>query len=91
MLDGQAGQDVGTVLHYLQTRPDVHAGRLALVGSSMGAQDDEFIPYSVSERLHAAASQDSRLWLLDSGGHSEPPHDPQVQRAVADWLQEKLN
>lgn len=54
------------------------------------ARDDEFIPYAVSQRLHAAAGEDSRLWLLDSGGHSGPHHDPQVQRAVADWLQEKL-
>jgi pimeloyl-ACP methyl ester carboxylesterase len=170
-LDGQAWQDVGTALAYLQTRPEVDAERLALVGSSMGAhnglraaaeypllrtvvafntapgellklgllsadywyaiqfmggkvrvalpdyllylegediydlpsrirprpiffihaRDDPFIPYSVSERLHAAASEDSRLWLLDSGGHSGPRHDPQVQRAVADWLREKLN
>lgn len=169
-LDGQAWQDVGTALAYLQTRQEVDAERLALVGSSMGAhnglraavhypllravvaftaapsellktglltanywyaiqfmggqvrvtlpdyllylegediydlpsrirprpiffihaRDDEFIPYKVSERLHAAASDDSRLWLLDSGGHSGPRHDPHVQRAVADWLREKL-
>jgi len=54
------------------------------------ARDDDFIPYTVSERLHAAAATGSRLWLLDSGGHSGPRHDPQAQRAVADWLREKL-
>jgi pimeloyl-ACP methyl ester carboxylesterase len=54
------------------------------------ARDDEFIPYTVSERLHAVASEDSRLWLLDSGGHRGPRHDPQVQRAMAEWLREKL-
>jgi hypothetical protein len=169
-LDGEAWQDVGTALDYLQTRPEVDGERLALVGTSMGAhnglraaaeysvlrtmvlfntapgkllrlgllnanywyaiqmsgghvrvalpdyllylegediydlpsrirprpiffihaRDDQFIPYTVSEKLHAAASEDSRLWLLDSGGHSGPHHDPQVQRAVADWLREKL-
>lgn len=169
-LDGFAWQDVGTAVDELLARPEVDGGRIALVGSSMGAhnglraaaeypqlravvafntapgellkvglldaeywhaihlsggrvrvalpeyllylegediydlparirprpvffihaRDDEFIPYTVSERLHSVASEDSRLWLLDSGGHRGPRHDPQVQRAVADWLREKL-
>ena len=169
-LDSEAWQDVGTALEYLKTRSEVDAGRIALVGSSMGAhnglraaaeytslctlvvfntapsevlkqgllnadywhwvhlsggqvrvalpdyllylenndifdlpariqprpvffihaRDDEFVPYTVSERLHAAASEGSRLWLLDSGGHSGPRHDPDVQRVVAEWLREKL-
>jgi pimeloyl-ACP methyl ester carboxylesterase len=54
------------------------------------ARDDELIPYQISERLRAAASEDSRLWILDSGGHRGPRHDPQVQRAVVEWLHEKL-
>nr|MBC7243810.1 alpha/beta hydrolase [Chloroflexota bacterium] len=169
-LDGQAWQDVGTILSYLQSRLEVDSGRIALVGSSMGAHnglraaaeypslrtvvafctaageqlksgllnadywhwihlsggkvrvtlpdyllylesadifdlparirprpiffihacDDEFVPYTVSERLYALASEDSRLWLLDSGGHTGPRHDPQVQREVAEWLHDKL-
>jgi pimeloyl-ACP methyl ester carboxylesterase len=169
-LDGHAWQDVGTVLEYLQTRPDVDSDRIALVGSSMGAhnglraaaeypavrtlvvfntapsallkegllsadywhhihleggqvrlvlpdymlyleqndifdlparlmprpilfihaRDDEFVPYTVSEKLYASAPEGSRLWLLDQGGHSGPRHDPGVQRVVADWLREKM-
>ncbi|MBC7233546.1 MAG: alpha/beta hydrolase [Chloroflexi bacterium] len=169
-LDGQAWQDVGTVLDYLDARPEVDKRRIALVGASMGAhnalyaaaeypsvrtvvtfctaageqlkagllsadywhwihasggqvrvtlpdyllyletvdifdlparisprpiffihaRDDEFVPYTVSERLYAVASKDSRLWLLESGGHTGPRHDPQVQRAVAEWLRTKL-
>ena len=169
-LDGFAWQDVGTAVEDLLTRPEVDAGRIALVGSSMGAhnglraaaeypqlravvafntapgelikaglldagywhaihlsggmvrvalpeyllylerediydlparirprpvffihaRDDEFIPYTVSERLRSVASEGSRLWLLDSGGHRGPRHDPQVQRTVAQWLREKL-
>ena len=169
-LDGDAWQDVGTALEYLQARPEVDAERIGLVGSSMGAhnglraaaqyhalrtmvafntapgellkagllneqywlaiqlsggqvrvtlpdylmylegediyelpariqprpiffihaRDDEFIPYVVSERLRAAADLGSRLWLLDSGGHRGPRHDPEVQRVVAQWLHEKL-
>ena len=54
------------------------------------ARDDEFVPYSVSERLYALAAEGSRLWLLDSGGHTGPRHDPEVQRGVAEWLREKL-
>ncbi len=54
------------------------------------ARDDEFVPYMVSERLYEAASKDSRLWLLDSGGHTGPRHDPQVQREVALWLRNIL-
>ncbi len=54
------------------------------------ARDDELIPYQISERLRAAASEDSRLWILDGGGHRGPRHDPQVQRAVVEWLHEKL-
>lgn len=170
-LDGQAWQDVGTVLEYLQTRTEVDVGRIALVGSSMGAhnalraaseypsvrtvvafctaageqlkagmlnvdywheihlsggqvrvtlpdyllyletvdifdlpvrisprpiffihaRDDEFVPYTISERLYAVASKESRLWLLDSGGHTGPRHDPQVQSEVAEWLRVKLS
>ncbi len=169
-LDGLAWQDVGAVLDYLQARPEVDAGRLGLLGSSMGAhnglcaaaeypllrtvvafctasevalqfgllnpdywhairqsagrvrvalpdyllyleshniydvvrqirsrpiffihaRDDEFVPYTVSERLRAAAGEASRLWLLDCGGHTGPRHDPQATRAVAEWLREKL-
>ncbi|MBC7261774.1 MAG: alpha/beta fold hydrolase [Chloroflexi bacterium] len=169
-LDGNAWQDIGTVLNYLKARPEVDCQRIALVGSSMGAhnalraaaeypsvravvafciaageqlktgllsadywheirlsggrvrvtlpdyllyletvdisdlparisprpiffihaRDDEFVPYTVSERLYAASSQDSRLWLLDSGGHTGPRHDPGVQREVAEWLRAKL-
>lgn len=169
-LDGDAWQDVGTALEYLQTRPEVDVYRIALVGSSMGAhnglraaaeypavralaifntapsavlkqgllsarywhsihmgggevrvalpdyllyleqneifdlpariaprpilfihaRDDEFVPYTVSEKLFATAPEGSRLWLLDQGGHSGPRHDPGVQRIVADWLRDTL-
>jgi pimeloyl-ACP methyl ester carboxylesterase len=54
------------------------------------ARDDELIPSAVSERLHAVAGVESRLLLLDSGGHRGPRHDPHVQRQVMDWLHEKL-
>ncbi len=54
------------------------------------ARDDEFVPFTVSERLHAVAGSGSRLWLLDSGGHQGPRHDPQVMQAIAVWLQDKL-
>lgn len=54
------------------------------------ARDDEFVPYTVSERLYAVASKNSRLWLLNSGGHTGPRHDPQVQREVAQWLRNTL-
>ena len=169
-LDGMAWQDVGTALAYLRTRPEVVAGRIGVVGASMGAhnalcaaaehpelrtvvalctaseitieyglldpehwreiqqsggqvrvtlpdyltylekhniyqvvarirprpvffihaRDDEFVPFSVSERLHAQAGDGSRLWLLDGGGHRGPRHDPQVMQAIAEWLCEKL-
>jgi len=169
-LDSDAWQDVGTVLEYLQRRPDVDVDRIALVGSSMGAhnglraaaeypalrtlaifntapsavlkrgllsadywhhihmgggqvrvalpdyllyleqndifdlparnaprpilfihaRDDEFVPYTVSEKLYASAPDGSRLWLLDQGGHSGPRHDPKVQRVVAEWLREQV-
>jgi len=54
------------------------------------ARDDELIPYVVSERLHASAGEESRLLLLESGGHRGPRHDPQVQREAANWLHHKL-
>jgi fermentation-respiration switch protein FrsA (DUF1100 family) len=54
------------------------------------ARDDEFVPFSVSDRLHAQAGKESRLWLLDCGGHRGPRHEPQVMRAVADWLRDRL-
>jgi pimeloyl-ACP methyl ester carboxylesterase len=54
------------------------------------ARDDELIPCAVSERLHASAGEESRLLLLDSGGHRGPRHDPQVQRQVVNWLHQKL-
>jgi pimeloyl-ACP methyl ester carboxylesterase len=38
-LDGEAWHDVGTALEYLLPRPEVDAGRIALVGSSMGAHN----------------------------------------------------
>jgi len=169
-LDGLAWQDVGAVVEYLRTRPEVDAQRIGLVGASMGAhnalcaaaeypviravvafctaseitlqyglmdplywhdisteggkvrvalpdylaylethsiyqvgaripprpvffihaRDDEFVPCSVSERLYAQAGNESRLWLLDSGGHRGPRHDPRVMHAVADWLRDRL-
>ncbi len=54
------------------------------------ARDDPIVPYTVSEKLYASAPEGSRLWLLDQGGHSGPRQDPDTQRAVADWLWEKL-
>jgi pimeloyl-ACP methyl ester carboxylesterase len=54
------------------------------------ARDDEFVPYTVGEKLRAGASEGSRLWLLDQGGHSGPRRDPVVQQAIAEWLRDKL-
>jgi pimeloyl-ACP methyl ester carboxylesterase len=54
------------------------------------ARDDEFVPYSVSERLYAACGEGSRLWLLDQGGHSGPRRDPVVQQAIVEWLRGAL-
>jgi len=54
------------------------------------ARDDEFVPYTISERLHARAGPGSRLWLLDGGGHTGPRHDPQVIQTVTQWLRDQL-
>jgi len=54
------------------------------------ARDDELVPYAVGEKLRAQASEGSRLWLIDQGGHSGPRRDPVVQRAIAGWLHDTL-
>jgi len=74
------GEDIFGLPRRIQPRPMLF----------IHARDDEFIPYAVSERLYGAAGGESRLLLLDSGGHRGPRHDPKVQRQVADWLKEKL-
>ena len=55
------------------------------------ARDDELVPFQGSVKLRAGASADSRLWLLDKGGHRGPRHDPDVQRAIVDWLRTRLD
>src|SRR5207248_2932193 len=47
------------------------------------ARDDERIPLAVSKRLHAA-TPNSELIVLDSGGHSGAAHDPAVHALTLD-------
>jgi uncharacterized protein len=43
------------------------------------ARGDEQIPYTVSERLHAAAHEPKRLVVVPGGDHRSLQHDPELQ------------
>jgi hypothetical protein len=45
----------------------------------MHAEGDEQIPYTVSQELHAAASEPKRLLLLPGGHHRSLQHDAELQ------------
>ena len=48
----------------------------------MHARGDEQVPYTVSERIHAAANEPKRLLLIPNGHHRSVQHDEELQ-AVA--------
>ena len=45
----------------------------------MHARGDEQVPYTVSERIHAAAREPKRLLLLPGGHHRSVQHDEELQ------------
>jgi hypothetical protein len=45
----------------------------------MHARGDEQIPWTVSEQLHAAASEPKRLLVLPGGHHRSLQHDLELQ------------
>ena len=54
------------------------------------ARDDDRIPLAHVERLHELTPR-SELVVLESGGHSGPPHDPSVQELALDWLEGRIS
>jgi pimeloyl-ACP methyl ester carboxylesterase len=62
---------------------DVHAAAAALGPRTalllMHARGDEQIPWTVSEELHAAASEPKRLLILPGGHHRSLQHDLELQ------------
>jgi pimeloyl-ACP methyl ester carboxylesterase len=53
------------------------------------ARDDDRIPLTHVDRLHELTPS-SDLIVLQHGGHAGPPHDPDVQALVLDWLERRL-
>jgi pimeloyl-ACP methyl ester carboxylesterase len=53
------------------------------------ARDDDRIPLAHVERLRELTPT-SELVVLEQGGYAGPPHDPDVQVLILDWLRARL-
>ena len=51
------------------------------------ARGDEQIPYTVSEELHAAASEPKRLLVLPGGHHRSLQHDVEIQSVSRRYIE----
>jgi pimeloyl-ACP methyl ester carboxylesterase len=54
----------------------------------MHARGDEQIPWTVSQKLHAAAHDPKRLLVLPGGHHRSLQHDPELQALSRRWILE---
>src|SRR5918998_1103285 len=52
----------------------------------MHARGDEQVPYTVSERIHAAANEPKRLLLLPGGHHRSVQHDEELQAVARQFV-----
>ncbi|MDF0732553.1 alpha/beta fold hydrolase [Pseudomonas entomophila] len=77
----QVERDVGVQV----ARLDVSGYQLELPGLVVHASDDALVPASEAQIIHKAWF-DSRLMLLEEGGHQRVLADPQVTQAVLELL-----
>lgn len=77
----QIEQDVGVQI----SRLDVRGYQLEVPGLVVHASDDSLVPASEAQAIHKAWF-DSRLMLLEKGGHQRVMADPQVSQAVLELL-----
>ncbi|MBF8722201.1 MULTISPECIES: alpha/beta fold hydrolase [Pseudomonas] len=77
----QIEQDVGVQI----SRLDVSGYQLDLPGLVVHARDDTLVPASEAQLIHKAWF-DSRLMVLDEGGHQRVLADPRLNEAVLELL-----
>lgn len=77
----QIEHDVGTQI----ARLDVSGYQLELPGLVVHAADDQLVPVGEAQLIHKAWF-DSRLMLLEEGGHQRVLADPRLSEAVLDLL-----
>ncbi|MBF8758327.1 alpha/beta fold hydrolase [Pseudomonas guariconensis] len=77
----QVEQDVGVQI----SRLDVSGYQLDVPGLVVHASDDSLVPATEAQAIHNAWF-DSRLMLLEEGGHQRVLADPQVNQAVLELL-----
>ena len=85
----EARADAGALVPWLESL-DLYAAAASLGPRTalllLHARGDEQVPWTVSEELHAAASEPKRLLVLPGGHHRSLQHDGEIQAVSAKFI-----